>query len=382
MDTLESKRTGQNRLLFTPGPLTTSVGVRAAMQRDVGSRDAEFMDTIRVVRDHVTRLATSSSGFTTIPMQGSGTFGLEAVVGSVIPHDGRLHVAINGAYGRRLAEMAGRLGIATSVRTFPEDEPVDARAIESDLVNDPSITHVALCHCETTSGILNPIEEVGATVAHYGRTCLVDAMSSFGGIPLDVDQCHIDYLVTSSNKCIEGVPGFALIVARLSKLLESEGRARSLSLDLLDQYMTLERTGQFRFTPPTHALLAFRQALDELDMEGGVEGRAKRYRDNHDVLMKGMRRLGFTAYLRPEHRSHIITSFRYPIDPRFQFDEFYNRLAAEGFVIYPGKVGEAECFRVGTIGRIFPDDILDLVETMQVVLSDMGVVQAGGTHHD
>lgn len=382
MGNLQSTRTGQRRLLLTPGPLTTSAGVRAAMQRDVGSRDAEFMDTLRAVRERVTGLATASGAFTTIPMQGSGTFGLEAVVGSVIPRDGRLHVAINGAYGRRLAEIARRLNIETSVRMYAEDEPVAPAAIEGDLERNPEISHVALCHCETTSGILNPIAEIGAVVAAHGRTYMVDAMSSFGGVPFDLEDCHIDFLVTSSNKCLEGVPGFALVLARLSKLLETEGLARSLSLDLLDQYRTLERTGQFRFTPPTHAILALKQALDELDLEGGVEGRATRYRENHEVLMKGMQRIGFTAYLRAEHQSHIITSFRDPLDPRFHFEEFYKRLAGEGFVIYPGKVGNAACFRVGTIGRIYPDDLFDFVETVQIVLSDMGVSQIGGVRHE
>jgi 2-aminoethylphosphonate-pyruvate transaminase len=232
---------------------------------------------------------------------------------------------------------------------------------------------VAVCHCETTSGILNPVKEIGTVVQQASRIFFVDAMSSFGAIPINLAECGVDYLVSSANKCIEGVPGFSFILTRLATLKQTEGYARSLSFDLLGQYVGFERNGQFRFTPPTHVLNAFSQALVELSNEGGVEARLARYSQNHRLLMEGMQALGFKPYLKPEHQSPIITSFYYPEHPNFTFVEFYNRLNAYGYVIYPGKVGEAECFRIGTIGRIFPADVHDLLAAIQRVLREMKV---------
>ena len=229
------------------------------------------------------------------------------------------------------------------------------------------ITHVAVVHCETTTGILNPIEEIGDVVSASGAAYIVDAMSSFGAIPVDVAAGHVDFLISSANKCIEGVPGFGFVLARRSALEAAKGRARTLSLDLHAQWAGLEGDGQFRFTPPTHVLLAFDQALKELDQEGGVEGRGERYRQNHLMLCSGMRELGFEAYLAPEDQSYIITSFRYPADPAFQFEEFYTRLSDLGFVIYPGKLTRESCFRIGTIGRIYPADVTRLLGAIQAV---------------
>jgi 2-aminoethylphosphonate-pyruvate transaminase len=232
---------------------------------------------------------------------------------------------------------------------------------------------VAVVHCETTSGIMNPIQAIGEAVHRHSRRYFVDSMSAFGAVPVDMEACHIDFLVSSANKCIEGVPGFAFAICRRAALLATEGLSRTVSLDLYAQWKGLEQNGQFRFTPPTHALLAFDQALLELEAEGGVRGRGQRYRENHEVLSRGMNELGFTEYVPRELQGDIITSFPYPADPHFCFEDFYQRLNEKGFVIYPGKVSDADCFRIGTIGRIFPSDVGDLLQSIRVVLSEMGI---------
>jgi 2-aminoethylphosphonate-pyruvate transaminase len=271
-----------------------------------------------------------------------------------------------------MARIAGVHGIRCRQLTFAENEPVNAAAVRDELARELP-THVAAVHCETTTGILNPVEQIGAVVRDAGCTYLVDAMSSFGGIPLDVAAAGIDFLISSANKCIEGVPGFAFAIARRTALQRCRGQARTLSLDLHEQWAGLEKDGQFRFTPPTHVLLAFRQALDELADEGGVAGRAARYQANACALIAGMRELGFQTYLAGEHRSWIITTFRYPRHPAFRFEEFYARLAEAGYVIYPGKLTHEDCFRIGTIGRITQEDVRALVAAIREVLNRMKV---------
>src|SRR5262249_2167685 len=233
--------------------------------------------------------------------------------------------------------------------------------------SDSAITHVAVVHCETTTGILNPVEEVARVAAAHGKTVVVDAVSSFGAIPIDLEGLKIDYLVFSAQKCLEGVPGFCFVLCRNKALRACEGFARSLSLDLLGQLKGFEKNGQFRYTPPTHALLALDQALNELDAEGGVPARARRYRQNHATLLQGMARLGLQPYLRPNVQSFIITAFPFPESADFDFNTFYKELSDHGFIIYPGKLTRANTFRVGTIGRIFPQDIEQLVAAMESV---------------
>lgn len=282
-------------------------------------------------------------------------------------------VIINGAYGKRIAQISSMLGIDTTTLTCPENRKPDLGEIEETLAQDGAITDVALVHCETTTGILNPVGEIGEIVNRSSRRYLVDAMSSFGGVPLNMAQSGIDYLVSSANKCLEGVPGFSFVLARRDSLLATEGWARSLSLDLLAQWKGLETEGQFRFTPPTHALIAFHQALVELEAEGGIEARAARYGANREALLEGMREMGFKEYLKPEHQSHIITSFCYPSHPNFTFQEFYHRLNEKGYVIYPGKLSDADCFRIGHIGRIFETDVRDLLAAIGETLKQMEV---------
>lgn len=364
----------KDQILFTPGPLTTSRTVKQAMLRDLGSRDFAFIELVQEIRSRLVGLGEANPAqYTAILMQGSGTFGIESVLSSTVPRTGKLLVLVNGAYGRRMVQMAQVLGIDVTELAFPENSPIEPAAVEMVLTTDPSLTNVAVVHCETTTGILNPVQELGDVVMRHGAVYFVDAMSSFGAVPLNLAQSHIDYLVSSANKCIEGVPGFSFILARTERLLATQGYARSLSLDLLAQYKGLEANGQFRFTPPTHALLAFHQALLELEVEGGVAGRAARYRRNYETLLAGMRSLGFQEYLEPAHQGTIITSFRYPEHPNFHFEEFYSRLNDLGYTIYPGKVSDADCFRIGHIGRIFESDTRDLLRAIREVLTTMRI---------
>lgn len=365
----------KDKPLFTPGPLTTSMSIKQAMLRDLGSRDFAFIEAIRQVRQGLLAVAgvSQEKGYEAVLMQGSGTFTLEAVVSSTVPPNGKLLVIINGAYGKRIAKIAQIHGIALAKLEYPENQAPNAADVEKVLTKDPAITNVAIVHCETTTGIFNPIQEIGRVVRKFGKAYFVDSMSAFGAVPFDFEACGIDYLVSSANKCIEGVPGFGLVIFRRDTLLGTAGWARTLSLDLLDQWKGLESNGQFRFTPPTHAILAFAQALRELEEEGGVAGRAARYTANYRCVRAGMKKLGFQEYLPEELQGFIITSFRYPTDPNFHFEKFYERLNEKGYVIYPGKVSNADCFRIGSIGRLFESDMEALLAAIAQTLSEMNV---------
>ena len=365
----------RDKPLFTPGPLTTSRQVKQAMLRDLGSRDGEFIQLVREVRDELLGIAglSSEDGYECVLMQGSGTFGVEAVMTCAVPPDGKWLILENGAYGRRMATISDVNGLASRCLTTRDSAPVSPSDVERILAEEPGISAVAVVHCETTTGIMNPIQQIGSVVREHGKTYFVDSMSAFGAVQFDFRACQIDFLVSSANKCIEGVPGFSFCLARRSALDKTAGRSRTLSLDLHAQWKGLESSGQFRFTPPTHAVLAFRQALEELKLEGGVGGRQARYRANHDRLLEGMAELGFQTYLAAEHQGHIITSFRYPPHEGFTFDTFYHKLNERGYVIYPGKVSHADYFRIGNIGRIFEADISALLTAIAAVLQEMGI---------
>ncbi len=367
--------TSKDKPLFTPGPLTTSQTVKQAMLRDLGSRDIEFIGLVQEIRNELLNIAgvSQSGGYECVLVQGSGTFGIEAVMTCAIPRNGKWLIVMNGAYGQRMQKIADVHGIPTAILSYDEDQYICAADVERVLSNDPSISAVAVVHCETTTGIMNPIEEVGAVVRKHKRIYFVDSMSAFGATQFDFQACEIDYLVSSANKCIEGVPGFSFCIARRSALEQTAGWSRTLSLDLYEQWRGLEKSGQFRFTPPTHTMLAFRQAIAELKMEGGVPGREKRYQANCATLLEGMRNLAIEEYLATEKQGHIITSFLFPDDRNFNFEIFYEKLNDRGFVIYPGKVSNANCFRIGNIGRIFKSDVAALVSAIEIVLKEMGV---------
>lgn len=367
-----------SKLLFTPGPLTTSATVKQAMLRDLGSLDRDFLASVLRIRTRLLELGPyPPTDYECILMQGSGTFVVESVISSAIPRDGKLLVLVNGAYGRRIAQIASIQGIALDVLEVAENRKFTPELVANHLIVATGITHVAIVHCETTSGILNQVEEIGQLVHDAGAVYIVDAMSSFGAVSIDMVGSHIDFLISSANKCIEGVPGFGFVLANRNALESAKGNARTLSLDLFAQWAGMEDDGHFRFTPPIHTILAFEQALNELDEEGGVRARGERYRQNHITLCRGMKSIGFEVYLAEEDQSFIITSFRYPSDPGFRFADFYARLWEIGFAIYPGKLSHEQCFRIGTIGRITSADVEALLEAIRLVLREMDVREIG-----
>lgn len=361
----------RDKLLFTPGPLTTSLSVKQAMLHDAGSWHFEFNAMVSRIREQLLAVAglSSAHGWEAILLQGSGTYGVEAVFQTCVPTNGKVAVLTNGAYGNRIVQMLALARIDHLVLHAPENLPTDASALQALLETDKAITHVAVVHCETTTGIINPIQEIGAVVRAHNKSYVVDAMSSFGAVPIDFQAVGIDYLISSANKCLEGVPGFCFVICRRDALLACEGYARSLSLDLLGQLKGFRANGQFRFTPPTHSLLAFNQALNELEAEGGVTARGERYRRNHEALLTGMAEAGFSPYLPPQVQSYLITAFEYLKREGFSFDRLYRQLSERGFIIYPGKLTQVDTFRIGTIGRIFPEDLKQLTHAISELVN-------------
>ena len=354
-------------ILLTPGPLSTTKSVKAAMLRDWCTWDNEYKDLVQDLRSKLLKLATKNTDqYTTVLMQGSGTFSVESIIGSIIPEKGKLLVLANGAYGDRIALIAKTLKINTAVHESGELAPPVLERLEEALQQDKEITHVSLVHCETTTGMLNPIEKIARIVKNYGKVLFVDTISSFGGIPMDIDELDIDFCVGSSNKCIQGVPGFGFIFAEREELIKCKGQARSLSLDLYDQWQMMETDkGKWRYTSPTHVVRAFYQALAEMEEEGGIAKRHERYSENHRVLVEGMRKLGFKTLLPDEYQAPIITAFYSPGSEKYDFQTFYDRLKEKAFVIYPGKVTKIDSFRIGNIGHVFPDDMNRLVRAIE-----------------
>lgn len=360
-------------LLLTPGPLTTSKSVKAVMVHDWGSRDAAFLKINREVLGRLPEIVHGEGSYVTVPMQGSGTFAVEAMLTSLVPVDGKVLVLINGAYGhraKRILDIARRETIAYETA---EDTPPDLAEIGAILKSDPAITHVFGVHCETTSGILNPIDAIGKLVAQHGRRFLIDAMSAFGAVPLDARETPFDAVAASSNKCIEGVPGLGFVIVKRGVVSSAKGNATTLVLDLHDQWQNFEKTGQFRFTPPIHVIVAFHQALEEFWAEGGVKGRGGRYEENGRILIEGMREMGFRTLLPADRQAPIIVTFHMPNDPAFVFEKFYNGLSERGFLIYPGKLTVADSFRIGCIGRLYPKDMRAALAAVRDVLATLGV---------
>ncbi|MHC5268747.1 2-aminoethylphosphonate--pyruvate transaminase [Enterococcus sp. LJL98] len=351
--------------LLTPGPLTTSETVKAAMQVDHCTWDQDYKEITQAIRQELLRLAqVNDQDYTTILMQGSGTFGVESVISSMVLAKDHLLICANGAYGRRLQEMAEQANLRYTLYEVAENQIPDAEAIRRIVAAEPTISALAMVHSETTSGILNDLDSVAAIAKEKNLLFIVDAMSSFGGIPLDVGQLGIDFLVSSSNKCIQGVPGFSFVLAKKEELVARKGHARSLSLDLYAQYEEMARDGKWRFTSPTHTVLAFQQALKELSDEGGIVARYQRYAANNHLLRTEMAKLGYQTVI-TEHQGPFITSFYYPETGNFDFQHFYEALKANGFVIYPGKISDSDCFRIGNIGEIYQADIEALLQVIK-----------------
>src|SRR6266513_4713051 len=304
-------------------------------------------------------------------MQGSGTFSVEGAVNTVVPRDGHVLVLINGAYGKRLARLTEMMGRRLSVFETADDVPTTAADVARALDADASITHVGLIHCETSTGILNPLPEIADVVAKRGRSLIVDAMSSFGAIPIDAKKIPFDALVAASGKCIEGPPGMGFVFVRRTVLEQCAGRSTSLALDLYDQWVYMERTTQWRYTPPTHVVAAFDSAISQYLEEGGLPARGARYAHNCRTLIAGMARLGLRSFLPAAIQAPIIVTFYAPDTPHYSFKSFYDAVKAHGYVLYPGKLTTLETLRVGCMGQLGERGIAGAIDAVGKVLAQL-----------
>ena len=346
--------------LLTPGPLTTSRTVKEEMLFDRCTWDDEYKEMTQKIRADLLQLAgASEEEYTTVLMQGSGSFAVESVMMTAISKRDKLLIISNGAYGERMVKTAQCIGLNYTVYETAYNEHPEEAVVKDILRLDQDITHIIMVHCETTTGILNPLDMIAAVAQEFGKTLIIDAMSSFGGIEIDVPRLGIDYLISSGNKCIQGVPGFAFVIAEKGKLAACEGNARSLSLDLYDQWKAMDKDGKWRFTSPTHAVAAFAKALDELEEEGGIPVRFARYQKNNRILREKMESLGYQAYIAEDKQSPIITAFLFPNED-FEFTPFYSFVKERGYVLYPGKLTDENTFRIGNIGEIHQEDIEEL----------------------
>lgn len=370
--------TPSDPILLTPGPLTTSARTKEAMLRDWGSWDSDFNQITGRLREQILRIVHGEATHECVPLQGSGTFSVEAAIGTLVPRDGHVLVPINGAYCQRIAKICGYLNRRLSTYEYTESEQIRAADIDRLLTEDPSITHVALVHCETGTGVLNPLDEIAQVVACHGRGLIIDAMSSFGAIEIDARTTPFDALIAASGKCLEGVPGMGFVIARRTVLEQCAGNSHSLAMDLYDQWVYMRKTTQWRFTPPTHVVVALDTALQQYWEEGGLAARGGRYARNCEALIDGMAELGLNTFLDHAVQAPIIVTFHAPDDPRYDFKTFYQEVKRRGYIIYPGKLTQIETFRIGCIGHFGEAGIPGAVAAIREALTAMGV-QLGRT---
>jgi 2-aminoethylphosphonate-pyruvate transaminase len=369
----------RDRILLTPGPLTTSLRTKLAMLRDWGSWDADFNAITARIRTQLLDIIHGNDSHVVVPLQGSGTFSVEAAVATLVPRDGHMLVLDNGAYCKRMGKLSTLMGRRTTILERAEDEPVSVDELDTRLSADPSVTHVGLIHCETGTGVLNPLQVVSDVCKRHGKGLIVDAMSSFAAIEIDARKVHFDALIAASGKCVEGVPGMGFVFIRKAVLDGCAGNSHSLAMDLYDQYAYMEKTTQWRFTPPTHVVAALAEALTQFVEEGGQSARLARYTDNYRTLVDGMAAIGFKRFLRAEIQAPIIVTFHAPADSRYAFKTFYEAAKQRGFILYPGKLTRLETFRVGCIGAIGRNEMQQAVNAVADALREMGIASGKPT---
>lgn len=354
--------------LLTPGPLTTTMSVKQEMLFDHCTWDKDYMDITQSIRSGLLKLSNCNEAYTCVLMQGSGTFGVESVITSSVGDDKQILICSNGAYGLRMVDIAKHAKINYISYAEEFDKIPNPTIIENYLKKYPTITHVCMVHSETTTGILNDIKSVAEIVKSYGKVFIVDAMSSFGGVEINVQALDIDFIISSANKCIQGVPGFSFIIAKQNEIEKCKGNSKSLSLDLYEQWVEMNKGGKWRYTSPTHVVLAFAKAMKELNEEGGIITRASRYYNNNKILIEGMKSMGFMPYIDNKYQSPIITTFYYPQNIKISFENFYEFIKNRGYAIYPGKLMNNDTFRVANIGEIYEEDIHNLLEIIREYL--------------
>ena len=368
-----------DRILLTPGPLTTSLQTKLAMLRDWGSWDVEFIGVTARVRKSLLKIVHGEDSHVVVPLQGSGTFSIEAAVATLVPANGHVLVLDNGAYCKRAAKLTSLMGRRCTLMPFADDEAVSSSALREKLTADDSITHVVLIHCETGAGVLNPLQAVADTCADLNKSLIVDAMSSFAAIEIDAQKTRFDALIAASGKCLEGVPGMGFVFIRKVLLDGCAGQSQSLAMDLHDQYVYMEKTGQWRFTPPTHVVVALAEAISQFEAEGGQPARLARYTNNYETLVRGMTALGFKPFLDPAIQAPIIVTFHAPSHANYDFKRFYEAAKARGFILYPGKLTQVETFRVGCIGAITSVEIEQAVHAVALALQELSIPSGAPT---
>jgi 2-aminoethylphosphonate-pyruvate transaminase len=371
----------RDKILLTPGPLTTTLRTKLAMLRDWGSWDADFNAVTARLRASLLAIVDGADSHVVVPLQGSGTFSVEAAVNTVVPRDGHVLVLDNGAYCKRAARLTTMMGRHCTTLAFDEAVPVSPEALGVQLQKDASITHVVVIHCETGAGVLNPLQAVADVCERHGKGLIIDAMSSFGALDIDARKIRFDALIAASGKCLEGVPGMGFVFIRKAILEACAGNSTSLALDLYDQHAYMEKTTQWRFTPPTHVVVALAEAVRQFEEEGGRTARLARYQANCDVLVQGMAALGFKPFLAPDVQAPIIVTFHAPADPNYQFKAFYEAAKRHGFVLYPGKLTQIETFRVGCIGAIGPTEMRQAVQAVELAMREIGIASMTPGRH-
>ena len=368
-NTMKIKR----NILLNPGPLTTTDSVKfSQVVSDICPREREFGELMKSIQADLTKIAGGNEKYTTVLIAGSGTASVEATISSVVPEDTKLLVINNGAYGQRIIEIAKAYGIETVELKYKYGNPPDIGEMEEILSNDTSVSSIAMVHHETTTGLLNPLSEVGSLAKKYDKLLIIDAISSFAGIPFSISENNVDFMISSSNKCIQGVPGCSFIICKISELEKSKNIRRSVYFHLFDQYDFMINHLQMRFTPPVQVLYALRQAIDEF-FEEGAENRYKRYCANNKVLTDGMLELGFQPYLPNAPQSRLLTTYYEPKHPNFSFNKMHDLLYERGFTIYPGKLANMDTFRVANMGALIKTDILNYIDNLKEVLKELKI---------
>lgn len=348
----------KRNILLNPGPATTTDRVKQALiVPDICPREQEFGDLTKEVREKIVRVVNGTETHTAVMIGGSGTAGVEACLSSVIGKNDKVLVIDNGAYGKRGETIIKAYNIPHETLKLEWDVLPTAECVEAKINETEGLTHLFFIHHETTTGMLNPLDELIALCEKYNLISIVDAMSSYASIPIDLQKTKVDFLVSSSNKGIQGFAGLSFVVSNLKRLEATrEIPPNNLYLNLWGNHTCLEKTNQFQFTPPVQVIYALNEALDEF-FEETMEGRYKRYCDCYDVMLQGMKDLGFKCLLPEEQHSKMLTTFYDPDVAEYDFDKMHDFLYERDITIYPGKVASLDTFRIANIGDLIPEDM-------------------------
>lgn len=353
------------KILLNPGPATTTDTVKQAMiVEDICPREKDFGDLLDSIKHDLVKVVHGDPEYVAALFTASGTGGLEAAITSAVPKGKKLLVVDNGAYGARMANIAMTYNIEVITYKLPYGDYPDAQHIEKLLQKDKDISHLAIVHHETTTGMLNPVEEVCKIARQNNVEVIVDCMSSYAGIPIDIKKWDAGYLISSSNKCIQGMPGMVFVIFKKALLPELQKQKRSFYFDLYSQYSGFEKTGQMQFTPPVQVAYALRQAIDEYFAEGEMN-RWNRYQENWNTLYDGLARLGLQFLLPDEYQSKILLAIKEPEHPQYDFNAMHDFLYARGFTIYPGKGAKEATFRLSVLGDLSKNDIQAFLKELE-----------------